>query len=185
MRKYIILLLTVLLLVAVAVTAGTVLGQDPTETPDTTPEATETATNTPESTESPTPTVTNTPESTETATATLTTTPTETAEATGEPLTGSFVNSVPGLTLDVYADGQRVLSNVTPGSVIGPVTQPFNNPSGVSIVTIVPAGADSSQILASLSVPLVSGSNVSVIAHLGPDGLPRLTLFDLNASPPA
>lgn len=181
MRKYITILLAMLLLLTVTATAGTVFSQETTETP----EATETATNTPESTESPTATVTNTPESTETATATLTATPTETAEATGEPLTGSFVNSVPGLTLDVYADGQRVLSNVTPGSVVGPVTQPFNNPSGVSIVTIVPAGADPGQTLASLSVPLVPGSNVSVIAHLGPDGLPRLTLFDLNAQPPA
>jgi hypothetical protein len=51
----------------------------------------------------------------------------------------SILHGVPGLTVDVYANGNKVVSDFTPGTLAGPLTLP----EGSYNLAVFPAGADS------------------------------------------
>ncbi|MDW7982687.1 MAG: DUF4397 domain-containing protein [Thermomicrobium sp.] len=86
----------------------------------------------------------------------------------------TVVHGVPDLVVDVYANGNRVLSNFT----FGTVTDPLRLAPGTYKLEIRPAGADpASAPVLSAEATLAAGQNASAVAHLSADGQPRLSVF--------
>lgn len=99
--------------------------------------------------------------------------------ATNHKAALSVVHGVPDLAVDVYANGNRVLSNFT----FGTVTDPLSLDPGTYELAIRPAGADpASAPVLSAKATLQAGQNVSVVAHLDAQGKPRLSLFANDTS---
>ena len=96
------------------------------------------------------------------------------AAAQSGDATVTVVHGVPGLTVDVYVNGDPTLTDFAPGTV----TDPLSLPAGDYDIAVRPADADPSSdpaISGSVSVP--AGANASLVAHLDADGNPTLTPF--------
>jgi hypothetical protein len=85
----------------------------------------------------------------------------------------SVVHAVPGLTVDVYVNGDLLLPNFEPRTV----TPFLQLPEGTYDIVIVPAGGDPSAPAIAGSVDVPSGENISLVAHLAADGTPTLSAF--------
>ncbi|MFF9505213.1 DUF4397 domain-containing protein [Streptomyces sp. NPDC014656] len=86
----------------------------------------------------------------------------------------SVLHAVPGLTVDVYANGDELLPDFKPGTL----TEPQELPAGSYDLKVFPAGADpkgTPAIQKTVEVP--AGANATVVAHLSADGKPRLDAF--------
>lgn len=87
----------------------------------------------------------------------------------------SVFHGVPGLTVDVYANGDVILEDFEPGTI----TDPLTLPAGDYELQVFAAGADpeadDAAIEATATVP--AGANVTVAAHLNEGGTPVLTPF--------
>jgi hypothetical protein len=97
------------------------------------------------------------------------------ASAAGEA-TVSVLHAVPGLTVDVYANGAELIPDFEPGTL----TDPQQLPAGTYDLAVFEAGADPASAtpaieLADATVP--AGADITVVAHLGADGTPVLTPF--------
>ena len=89
------------------------------------------------------------------------------------------VHGVPGLTVDVYVDGQRALDNFQPETVAGPL----DLPAGSHAVAITAADAtDASNPVLSATADLTAGNSYSLVAHLSADGNPTLTPYSNDIS---
>lgn len=90
------------------------------------------------------------------------------------------VHGIPGVTVDVYVNGEETLPDFTPGTVAGPLTLP----AGDYQVKIFTAGDDPATATAVIdtSVTLPSGANASLVAGLTADGDPNLFTFVNNTS---
>ncbi len=96
--------------------------------------------------------------------------------------TVSVLHGVPGVTVDVYANGEELLSDFAPGTL----TDPVSLPAGSYDLAVYPAGSDpaSSQPAASASgVQVPAGAHATVVAHLDEGGTPVLTPFVNDVSP--
>jgi hypothetical protein len=98
--------------------------------------------------------------------------------------TVSVLHGVPGVTVDVYANGEELIPDFAPGTL----TDPLTLPAGSYDLAIYPAGSDpaSSQPAASADdVTVPAGANATVVAHLTAEGSPVLTPFvnDISAVP--
>lgn len=95
--------------------------------------------------------------------------------------TGSVtvIHGVPGLTVDVYVNGDPTLRDFAPGTV----TDALELPAGSYELEIREAGAaaDSEPALSG-SADLEAGANVSIMAHLDADGQPTLSVFANDTS---
>ncbi len=102
------------------------------------------------------------------------------AESNSGSGTVTVIHGVPGLTVDVYVNGQLTLQNFKPGTITDPMTLPAGNYS----IDIRPAGAaaDSAPAISG-SATLASGANVTIIAHLDANGSPTLSVFANDTSP--
>lgn len=101
------------------------------------------------------------------------------AAQTGGNGTVTVVHGVPGLTVDVYVNGEATLRNFEPGTV----TDPLELPAGTYELAVREAGADAgSEPALSGSADLAAGANVSIVAHLGADGSPMLSVFANDTS---
>jgi Domain of unknown function (DUF4397) len=87
----------------------------------------------------------------------------------------SVLHGVPGLTVDVYANGDRILSDFEPGSLAGPLTLP----EGEYDLAVFPAGEgpDGTPAIKADDVAVPGGANLTVAAHLDASGTPVLTPF--------
>ena len=87
----------------------------------------------------------------------------------------SVLHGVPGLTVDVYANGDKLLTDFKPGDLAGPVKLP----EGTYDLAVFPAGEgpDGTPAIKADDVAVPSGANITVVAHLGADGKPVLTPF--------
>lgn len=88
--------------------------------------------------------------------------------------TVTILHGVPGLDVDVYANGDVLVPDFAPGDSFGPAELP----AGDYDIAIRPAGADADSdpaIAASITVP--ADVNATVIAHLDADGTPTLTVY--------
>jgi hypothetical protein len=88
--------------------------------------------------------------------------------------TVSVFHGVPGLTVDVYADGDELLSDFEPGTVADP--QPLD--AGTYDIQVFEAGQGpdgTPAVEKEIKVP--AGANATIAAHLSADGEPRLTAF--------
>ena len=92
----------------------------------------------------------------------------------------SILHGVPGLTVDVYANGNKILSNFTPGTL----TAPLKLPEGSYDLAVFPAGKGPSgtPAIKADNVAVPAGANITVVAHLDAMGKPVLTPFVNDAS---
>jgi hypothetical protein len=91
----------------------------------------------------------------------------------------TVVHGVPGLTVDVYVNGDLTLPSFEPGTV----TKPIRLAEGDYEIIIVAEGEDPSNPAISGSVFLPAGANASLVAYLAADGTPSLKAFVNDLSP--
>ncbi len=83
--------------------------------------------------------------------------------------------TVPGATVDVYANGDSLLTNFAPGTLTDPVQLPAGEYD--LKVTAAGAGADGDAVIEANDVTVPAGANITVVAHLDASGKPVLTPF--------
>ena len=102
-----------------------------------------------------------------------------TAAAQSGPATVFVVHGVPGTPVDVYANGDVIIEDFQPLTIGGPLSLP----AGDYALAIRPAGSGANaDPLASATATVEAGKNISVVAHLTPDGDPVLTPYVNNRS---
>ncbi|MFE9773737.1 DUF4397 domain-containing protein [Streptomyces sp. NPDC005931] len=92
----------------------------------------------------------------------------------GDQAMVSVFHGVPGLTVDVYANGEELLGDFEPGTV----TEPQALDAGTYDIKVFEAGQGpdgTPAVEKKIEVP--AGANATVAAHLSADGKPRLTAF--------
>ena len=92
----------------------------------------------------------------------------------------SVLHGVPGLTVDVWVNGERTLDDFAPGELAGPLELPAGTYT-VAITTSDAADA-SSPAIGPVDLPLQSGGSYTAVAHLTADGDPTATLFTNDTS---
>ena len=104
------------------------------------------------------------------------------AQAGGDA-TVSVLHAVPGLTVDVYANGEELIPDFEPGTL----TDPLQLPAGTYDIQVfadgdTPDNADPAIEANGVEVP--AGANATVVAHLDAEGNPTLTPFvnDVSAT---
>ena len=92
----------------------------------------------------------------------------------------SVMHGVPGLTVDVYVNGDLTLDNFEPGDMAGPLALP----AGTYTVAITAADAadDSAPAIGPVDLPLAAGMNYTAVAHLDAAGAPTATLYTNDIS---
>lgn len=107
------------------------------------------------------------------------------ASASQAQATVSVLHAVPGLTVDVYANGEELIPDFEPGTL----TDPLTLPAGTYDLQVFadgdnPDNADPAIEAQGVEVP--AGANATVVAHLDADGNPVLTPFvnDVSATAP-
>ena len=92
----------------------------------------------------------------------------------------SVLHAVPGLTVDVYVNGERTLNNFKPGTLAGPLKLD----AGTYSVAITAADAkdDSDPAIGPIDLKLDAGKNYTAVAHLKENGDPTATLFTNDTS---
>ncbi len=87
----------------------------------------------------------------------------------------SVLHAVPGATVDVYVNGDRLLKNFKPGTL----TDPQRLPAGSYDLKVVKAGdgASGDAIVEANGVEVPGGANITVVAHLDEGGDPALTPY--------
>jgi hypothetical protein len=92
----------------------------------------------------------------------------------------TVVHGVPGLTVDVYLNGNLTIPSFAPETVLGPLVLPATDYD----IAIYPAGANplatKPAIAAETSLP--AGANASIVAHLDGAGTPTASVFVNDAS---
>jgi hypothetical protein len=97
-----------------------------------------------------------------------------------ENATVSVLHGVPGLTVDVYANGEELIPDFEPGTL----TDPLNLPAGTYDLAVFPAGEgpDGDPAIEADDVEVPAGANATVVAHLDANGDPTLSLFANDTS---
>ena len=87
----------------------------------------------------------------------------------------SVLHGVPGAVVDVYANGEALLTDFKPGTLTDPVALP----AGDYDLKVVAAGdgADGKPIIEADGVGVPAGANITVVAHLSASGKPVLTPY--------
>ena len=106
------------------------------------------------------------------------------AQQAGEA-TVSVLHAVPGLTVDVYANGDELIPDFEPGTL----TDPLTLPAGSYDLAVYAAGDDpdnADPAIEANGVEVPAGANATVVAHLDEGGNPTLTPFvnDVAATAP-
>ncbi len=98
-----------------------------------------------------------------------------TAHADDEQATVSVLHAVPGLTVDVYANGEELIPGFEPGML----TDPLSLPAGTYDIAIFPEGEgpDGDPAIEASGVEVPAGVNASIVAHLDEDGDPTASVF--------
>ncbi len=87
----------------------------------------------------------------------------------------SVLHGVPGLTVDVYVNGERTLDDFAPGDLAGPLEL---DPGTYTVaITASDAADDSSPAIGPVDLPLEGGMSYTAVAHLDADGNPTASLF--------
>ena len=89
----------------------------------------------------------------------------------------TVVHGVPGLTVDVYANGDTLLEDFVPGDIAGPVDLATGD------YKIELTAADSSDVVLSANATITDGANVTAAAHLTAAGDPAIGLFKNKMNP--
>ena len=92
----------------------------------------------------------------------------------------SVLHGIPGMTVDVYVNGELTLDDFTPGTLAGPLELPAGTYSVA--LTASDATDDSEPALGPIDLPLEAGGNYTAVAHLTEAGEPGATLFTNDIS---
>ena len=94
--------------------------------------------------------------------------------------TVSVLHAVPGLTVDVFANGQKLLTGFKPGTL----TDPQMLPAGTYDIAIFPAGKGPSgtPAIEAKDVKVTAGANDTIVAHLTAAGKPTATVYANDVS---
>ena len=92
----------------------------------------------------------------------------------------SVLHGVPGLTVDVYVNGERTLNNFKPGNLAGPLS--LGAGTYEVAITAGDADDDSDPAIGPIDLKLKAGENYTAVAHLKEDGDPTATLFTNDVS---
>lgn len=94
----------------------------------------------------------------------------------------SVLHGVPGLTVDVWVNGNLTLDDFEPGSLAGPLELP----GGDYRIAITAANATSADnpVIGPVDVELDDGGNYTAVAHLTADGTPTASLFENDTKAP-
>jgi hypothetical protein len=97
------------------------------------------------------------------------------AQASSNTSDVSVLHGVPGATVDVYANGDELLTDFEPGTL----TDPVELPAGDYDLKVVAAGdgPDGDAVIEANGVSVPAGANITVVAHLDEGGTPVLTPF--------
>lgn len=103
------------------------------------------------------------------------------ASADSHEATVSVLHGVPGLTVDVYVNGEEMIPDFEPGTL----TDPMMLPAGSYDIEVyadgdAPESAEPALSAEGLEVP--GGANLTLAAHLGEDGTPMLSAFANDVS---
>lgn len=92
----------------------------------------------------------------------------------------SVLHGVPGLTVDVWVNGERTLDDFAPGDLAGPL----DLPAGTYTVAITASDAAdaSSPAIGPVDLPLEAGVSYTAVAHLDAAGDPTASLFTNDTS---
>ena len=85
----------------------------------------------------------------------------------------TVIHGIPGLTVDVFVNGDAQLEGFEPGDVAGPLTLP----AGGYDLDIAPAGEGIDAAVLSGAATVTDGLNASIIAHLTEEGDPTMSIF--------
>jgi hypothetical protein len=98
-----------------------------------------------------------------------------TASAAEDEATVSVLHGVPGLTVDVYANGEELIPDFEPGTL----TDPLTLPAGTYDIAIFPdgEGPDGDPAIEAAGVEVPGGVNATIVAHLTEDGEPTASVF--------
>lgn len=92
----------------------------------------------------------------------------------------SVLHGVPGLTVDVWVNGDRTLDDFTPGSLAGPLALP---PGAYELaITAADAADASAAVIGPVSVTLAANGNYTAVANLDAAGKPTANLFTNDVS---
>ncbi len=94
----------------------------------------------------------------------------------------SVLHGVPGLTVDVWVDGNLTLDDFTPGTLAGPLELA----AGDYEIAITASDATSADnpVIGPVDVELDDGGDYTAVAHLDADGAPTATLFTNDTKAP-
>lgn len=88
----------------------------------------------------------------------------------------SVLHAVPGLTVDVYVNGEETLPDFEPGTLAGPLELP----EGSYDIEVYAAGADpeaQDPAISAEGLAVPGGANLTLTANLDADGAPALNAF--------
>ncbi|OLT39621.1 hypothetical protein BJF86_07125 [Serinicoccus sp. CNJ-927] len=103
------------------------------------------------------------------------------AMADNHEATVSVLHGVPGLTVDVYVNGEETVPDFEPGTL----TDPMMLPEGSYDIEVYADGDDPESAEPAISaegVEVPGGANVTLAAHLMEDGTPALSAFANDTS---
>ena len=90
----------------------------------------------------------------------------------------SVLHGVPGLTVDVYVNGERTINDFKPGTLAGPLS--LDAGTYEVAITASDADDDSDPAIGPVDLKLEAGGNYTAVAHLNADGDPTATLLFTN-----
>lgn len=105
------------------------------------------------------------------------------AAQAADTATVSVLHAVPGLTVDVYANGEELLPNFAPGTLTDPLSLPADTYD--LAVFADGEGPSGTPAIEANGVEVPAGANASIVAHLDAGGKPKLSVFvnDTSAVP--
>ncbi|QFG67400.1 DUF4397 domain-containing protein [Ornithinimicrobium pratense] len=93
----------------------------------------------------------------------------------------SVLHGVPGLTVDVYVNGEEAIPDFAPGTL----TDPLTLAAGSYDVAVYPDGSDpeaDEPAISAEGLEVPGGANLTLVAHLAADGTPTLAAFANDTS---
>jgi hypothetical protein len=92
----------------------------------------------------------------------------------------SVLHGVPGLTVDVWVNGERTLDDFAPGTLAGPLALPAGDYD--LAITAADAADASDPVIGPVKVTLAASGNYTAVANLGADGKPTANFFTNDVS---
>ena len=87
----------------------------------------------------------------------------------------SVLHGVPGLTVDVWVNGERTLDDFTPGTLAGPLALPAGDYD--LAITAADAADASAPVIGPVKVSLAASGNYTAVANLDAEGKPTANFF--------